>query len=205
MIYIYSTNPLSVTGGIAKSIQSLVEGFKIQGIEYAIVPTHQDGGRYNKYQLFIKSIINLFFIKRGSIIYLNAGGPVSLVRKGIVGKVAKLLGHKTVLHIHGPSLIDNLNDEAYQMKFSKICRSMDKVIVLTSWWVQQVSKYVPMEKISVLPNSLVVRNTPISDQKIKANFSGRTILFMARLEDGKGADLAIKVVERLKESVIKLK
>ena len=43
MIYIYSTNPNLVTGGIAKSIQSLAIGLDEINVQYKIIPTHEDG------------------------------------------------------------------------------------------------------------------------------------------------------------------
>lgn len=199
MIYIFSTNPYLVTGGIAKSIQSLALGLDEINVQYKIVPTHEDGSKFKKYILFFTSICRLFFIKRRSIIYLNAGGKLSIKRKGIIAKVAKLLGHKTLLHIHGPTLIDNLKEPQYQTRFSALCQNIDKVVVLTGWWKDKLSALIPVSQIAVLPNSIVVKKNVLDEIKIRTKFNMKTMLFMGRLEEEKGGDLAILTLSKLKD------
>lgn len=204
MIYIFSTNPYLVTGGIAKSIQSLALGLDKINVQYKIIPTHEDGGKLRKYFLFFISLLRLFFMKKGSLIYLNAGGKVSIKRKGVIARVAKFLGHKILLHIHGPTLIDNMENPKYQIHFSKLCVSIDKVVVLTDWWKMKLSSIIPISKIEVLPNSITVEQEVVHKDKIGIKFNMKTMLFMGRLEKEKGGDLAILTLSKLKDDKITL-
>jgi glycosyltransferase involved in cell wall biosynthesis len=204
MIYIYSTNPSLITGGIAKSLQSLIFGFDQLGVEYTTVPTHEDGRSFRKIFLFLASICRLFIIKRGSIIYLNAGGKLSIRRKSFIGFFAKKLGHKTILHLHGPSLYDNLTVPEYNKSFAQLCLNMDKIIVLTSWWKEKLSGLVSDDKIEIIPNSIVIKQCNIDDEKRKQRFAQKNILFMSRLVENKGADLAILTLSRIKDGNVKL-
>ncbi|HCG5963949.1 TPA: glycosyltransferase family 4 protein [Vibrio parahaemolyticus] len=186
MIYIYSTNPESITGGIAKTVSTLVASLKNKKIEHKVISTHIDTNNiFEKIKLILFSMKSAFLTNHNDVVYLNAGGKISIFRKSIIALIAKCKGAKVLLHIHGPSLTDNLDSRYYRCFFKIMCKSIDQLVVLTPWWVEQLSCY--HNKITILPNSVDLDVAAVP----RAKSEGERLLFLSRLEKEKGADIAI--------------
>lgn len=192
MIYIVSTDPKKVTGGIAKSIKSLCDILGENNVQYENIVTHFDGqGKFSKISLIFKAILRIITIEHNSVLFFHAGGKNSIYRKAFLIMLAKFRGHKVLLQVHGPSLSDNLQSYSYQKFFKYLNKKVDALIVLTDWWKDLLTGY--NDNIHVIPNSI-----DIQPKRINRDLnSNRKILFMSRLIRGKGAHLAISAMSNV--------
>lgn len=203
-MYIFGTDHKHVTGGIAKSIKSLTYGLSELGVDHRVIATHKDGSKIIKLILFLKAIIELLLAPRSEPIFFNIGGERSFQRKCYLIRIARLKGHKVAIQLHSPTIITSLENPNFVEKFEKTCATVDRVIVLTNWWKDQISEYTERYKIDVLPNSIVLTAPPLDTCQVVDKLNQKNILFMSRLVPGKGADLAILAFSMLKSSNINL-
>lgn len=114
-------------------------------------------------------------------VHLSEGG--SFVREGLIVAFSRILGLRTVVHLHGASFVAFA--ESHRWLVRAVLRQADAVIVLTDQTRDVVSSLVPTVTVAVVPNAVA---PPQEDQSAeKANW----ILFAGEIGKRKGADILL--------------
>lgn len=142
------------------------------------IGTHRDGGMLLKLwylaTAFVQFVILLPFY---DIVHIHFSLPASAKRKYPFFRLAKMLGKKTVIHLHCGSQIDMIWSPVYQTMFEQC----DCGILLSEGLKQTIEKHVgKSEKLQVVYNPC-----PIIDSNTRYE-KKNTILFSGTLYEGKG-------------------
>ena len=138
--------------------------------------------------------------------WYHLGPWLSSSRKFSLALVPRLLGCKTIAHIHSPTFNDYLVETGksnFLIKFA--LKPFSNLIMLTPWW-QSLLKEHNITKSSIIspnPNSAtycqVAQSFIEQPRQLQEKNTSFKILTMARLMEGKGVDLVIAALAQLPE------
>ena len=142
------------------------------------IGTHRDGNTARKLWYFVKGFAQyVVLLPFYDIVHIHFSLPMSAKRKYPFFKLAKIMGKKTVMHLHCGSQIDEIWSPVYQTMFEQ-CNCG---IVLSEGLKLKIEEHIgPSEKLRVVynPCPIILRAT----QYEKKN----QILFSGTLYEGKG-------------------
>jgi len=116
-----------------------------------------------------------------ALVHLHVASRGSFWRKSVLGAWARLLGRRTVVHLHG-ALFHQFAAEGSLVRRSAVARMFgdaDAVIVLSQSWTERVREFSQ-------PSSLVVIPNPVGIPAQTADRNAHAILFAGRLGERKG-------------------
>ena len=156
------------------------------------------GGNFPKVLLQFLIAICVFFAKilhkNCKIVHIHSASYKSFYRKQVFIYIAKALGKKVVLHIHGAEL-KNFAD-IHHKRVRRTLAKCDTIIVLSqSWkdWFEQEFKH---------PNIIVIKNVidvPVKKQKTLIDTNHRfSLLFLGILGQRKGIYDLLEVINKYK-------
>ena len=142
------------------------------------IGTHRDGSNVRKIWYFVKGVAQyVVMLPFYDIVHIHFSLPPSEKRKYLFFKLAKMLGKKTVIHLHCGSQIDEIWSPLYQTMFEQC----DCGIVLSEGLKQKIEGHVgTSDKLKVVYNPC-----PIITEKTRYEKKNQ-ILFSGTLHEGKG-------------------
>lgn len=142
------------------------------------IGTHRDGGTLRKIWYFIKALAQyLLLLPFYDIVHIHFSLTVSAIRKYPFFLLAKLLGKKTVIHLHCGSQIDKIWNATYQTMFERC----DCAILLSEGLKVKIARHLGnSDKLKVVYNPCpTIIDTTKYDKR-------NHILFIGTLHEGKG-------------------
>ena len=158
--------------------------------------------KFVKIKTFIKKIPEIIYtIKKDKIdiVHVHMAERGSVYREGFVILLAKLMGAKTVIHMHGADIEEWYNKQNFTIKklISFIFCSADRMLVLGYNWLPFMETVMRKnkDKICVLHNAVEVE--PYN----KANKEATDILFYGMLIQRKGINDLLAAFEMIKDEI----
>lgn len=197
------TDPASGKGGIAFATHGYLEALRIWGVGYEHIATHHPTKTAGKWWWWLRSlpvigyrILQARAGRKAVTVYSHTGAGVSFFRESVVQLLARVLGARAVLHVHAPELAEYVNRPVARLLLRLAMQPSHAVCLLTPWWVDLARTARLHGNLYVVPNPLP-RDWEVIASMPRAKRSGRrevVVLTMARIEAGKGVDLAINAV-----------
>ena len=191
-------------GGMLTVIENYLsdEAF-CQKVNLQYVATVIRGGKLLKIKTFLKKIPEIKKIikeKHIDIVHVHMAERGSVFREGYVINVAKKLGCKTVIHMHGATIEDWYNRRNHIVKkiTKKVFCSADKMLVLGELWLPFMKSVMGSEnehKIEVLHNAVKVPSIN------KYNINANEVLFYGMLIPRKGIDDLLIAFKEIKDEI----
>lgn len=176
---------LDVKGGISFVVQEYLKGGIEDKVELHFIPTHKDGSILKKVGVFMNAVHRFIALAPGmknTIVHFHTSQDGSFFRKFMLSCLAKIMGAKTLVHIHGSQFNLFMTKNVFfrvltQFYFARA----DGILVLSKEWVGRLSNFTENKNIRLLYN-------PVSISSARdLNSEGRvTILFMGKLGKRKG-------------------
>ena len=173
--------------------------FELFSILY--IPTHKDGGFFNKFLIATCSLVKyLFLVITGQIclLHVHVSSRASFWRKSCFLLVAYIFGLPTIIHLHGSEFAIFYEQEcgSFKKRFVRfIFNNASRIIVLSSAWNIWVQGISTNSNIISIYNPVILPEQPLP---WNARIPHR-ILFLGRLGKRKGVyDLidAIKILDK---------
>lgn len=153
------------------------------------IGTHRDGNSVRKVWYYARACVQyIALLPFYNIVHFHFSLPTTAKRKYPLFKLARLLGKKTILHLHCGSQIDSIWNDKYQYMFEHC----DCGILLSESLKSKVEEYIgKSDKLKVIynPCPIITEN----EQYIKKNI----ILFSGTLYEGKGYKDLIKAFAKI--------
>lgn len=153
------------------------------------IETHRDGNKLRKAWYAVRAMLQyIVLLPFYDIVHIHFSLPPSAYRKYMFFILAKLMGKKTVIHLHCGSQIDDIWGAVYQQMFEQC----DYGILLSEGLKQKVEEHIGQsEKLKVIYNPCpIITNTAKYEKK---NY----ILFSGTLYEGKGYQDLIRAFSKV--------
>lgn len=207
-LVIVSTKVSGGKGGISSALQGYINGLESMSVPYQLVESHnEDKGMLSAWILAFWQITKLALKHRENIVFWYHLGPwLSSSRKFSLSLIPRLLGCKTIAHIHSPTFNDYLSTPGKSNFLIKLAlKPFSQLVMLTPWWQRLLAKH-DIKNASIVspnPNSAaycqVAQSYIEQPRSLKENQDTFEILSMARLIEGKGVELVIAALAKLPE------
>lgn len=148
---------------------------------------------------FIRVFFYLIINRKIDIVHVHMSHRGSFYRKALYVKLSKILGKKTIIHLHGSQFDKFYENELNKNKkkyIEKVFNSADKVIVLSEEWQEKILSWFKCD-VEVLHNAVFI------PEKINYNNNSKNITLLGRLNERKGTYDLIDVIEKLKAELKK--
>ena len=142
------------------------------------IETHRDGSKWRKAWYALRAmLLYIVILPFYDLVHIHFSMPPSAYRKYGFFKVAKIMGKKTVIHLHCGSQIDDIWGPVYQKMFEQC----DYGVLLSERLKLKIEEHIGQsEKLKVIYNPCpIITNTAKFEKK---NY----ILFSGTLYEGKG-------------------
>lgn len=140
-------------------------------------------------------LVRMLLRVRGSIVHLHTCSGFSFYRSALDAFAARMLGGKTILHVHG-AMFDAFYEREPRWRKRVIRRMLtaaDRVIALSDSWRQRLLMMAPAANIIVIENA--VGATP--DESRTVGMDACHFVLLARLDEWKGVDDLLDASARL--------
>ncbi|WP_286265520.1 glycosyltransferase family 4 protein [Thalassotalea atypica] len=206
-LIIVGTKADSGKGGISTALTGYIEGLEAHNIDYEFVVSH-DGDR-NSIVCWIIALVKIKLLalryRSNAVFWFHCGPWLSMTRKFTLAVVPRILGAKTIAHIHSPTFNQYINGSLFTRFFLRLVMlPYSKIVALTPWWKSLMQERGIEKPIIISPNPNNSFSCQIAKQyldnprNIKSNDTVK-ILTMARMVDGKGIETVISAFELLPE------
>lgn len=211
-LVIVSTRPDGgVGGGIPSALIGYMNGFDKKGVSYQVIESHAENrGVLIAWFIAFWQILSISIKNRGQVVFwFHCGQWLSIFRKFTLALMPRLMGCKTVAHIHSPTFYDYLTQSPRKKFLLKLSLTpFNELVVLTPWWKNLLTKHGINKNITVSPNPNSEAYCQIAKDNLRAPIKRRKdiktiqILTMARLIEGKGVELVISALTLLPEHYV---
>lgn len=119
-----------------------------------------------------------------AVVHVHVASRASFLRKSLVLLMARMSGSKTIFHLHGAEFREFATQEAGRLLRRWIRHTLERssvVIALSESWAQFLRAFAPGARVAVVPNAV-----PLPDQAALAPGEAGRVLFLGRIEAGKG-------------------
>ncbi len=159
---------------------SLAEQFDIEHI-----PSVVDGSKAQKWWAVITGLgrfVQRLLTRRVALVYIHVGGGKSVYRKAAFILLAKLLGRKILLHIHGGNTAHYYYEQnrLAQWYLRSVLRLGDRFLVVSEALQQALLQYVPELEFHVLPNAVsapAIGSSARNDGPVRVVYLGHFLPF----------------------------
>lgn len=197
-VYIFSTDPSSVQGGISTSVATILIGLNSRGVSTKVFTTHYPSQKKPANSVsFLLSLIHLIFDltkvklqgRQLPIIYLHVGPAGSLIRKLIIAYISYFLGANVFAHHHSAVFERYLAEgNLYGRLLIKLCKISKENLVLSDWWANLYRLH-GISNIRTVPNSIPI---PEKYSHLTCVDKGKKIFSIGRLVKEKNIHLVIE-------------
>ena len=156
------------------------------------IETHRDGSKWRKAWYALRAMLQyIVLLPFYDIVHIHFSLPPSAYRKYTFFKLAKMMGKKTVIHLHCGSQIDDIWGAVYQKMFEQC----DYGVLLSESLKQKIEKHIGQsEKLKVIYNPCpIITNTAKFEKK---NY----ILFCGTLYERKGYKDLIRAFSKVADA-----
>lgn len=144
-------------------------------------------------------------VLNGKAVHFSHSGPyASLIRESVLARFSRLLGNKTVIHVHFNALKEKCAAKNNEKKFyTLLFASFNKVILLTNSWESLFRKEFPSlaNRCCVIPNPIRYRE----DFEETIQPEKPYVLIITRLVEKKNVQLAIEAFSELTNRELQLR
>ena len=204
-VILVSTDPTSGRGGIANTVRSFILAFSDIGCEVRPVVSHNSKSYTGKWLPFcltlfiiLQEVISARVQRHKLTVWMHVGGPVSLIRKFLIGSFARSLGVEVIIHLHSASTELFLDGSWKEIFFNVMLSPAHKVVVVSNWWRNRLIALATHKIIYVCSNFIEAvtdsARTVELKQATQPDSSAIKILAMARMVEGKGFDFLLEGV-----------
>jgi glycosyltransferase involved in cell wall biosynthesis len=184
-------------GGVAAVVSVLRDGGLFEREQVRYVPTHADGSASGKIRRALAGFwhaTRICLLQRPAIVHVHSASNASFLRKSMLLLIARGAGCKTIFHLHGGGFREFATGQAGPLMRRWICHTLERsslVIALSDSWAAFLRGFAPGARVAVLPNSV-----PLPSAQAGREEPGR-VLFLGRIEEGKGVFELLDAVARL--------
>ena len=210
-VLITGTDPSVVRGGIGFVLPGYFAALNAAQLSWEFLPTYHAtawGGRTLwACRGLIQILKRLADTRRRArlIIYSHPGRGVSLLREGLILRIARCFGARTVIQVHSLSVIKYVGQWRGRLLLKFALGGAHVVLTLTPWWKAFIEQQFPEMTIRIVPNPMPPACTEAAwgilasrnDEHTRKQGCARTILAMTRLVPGKGLDTVIEAMSYL--------
>lgn len=191
-------------GGMLTVIENYLNNeYFCEKVHLQYVSTVVRGGKFLKIKTFLKKLPKIKKIikeKHIDIVHVHMAERGSVFREGYVIHLAKKMGCKTIIHMHGATIEDwyNRQNKIIKKIVKKVFCSPDKMLVLGDLWLPFMKKVIGKEneyKLKVLHNAV---NVPKINNY---NLEAKEILFYGMLIQRKGIDDLLQAFSEIKNEI----
>jgi glycosyltransferase involved in cell wall biosynthesis len=211
-IIVTGTDPEQPKGGIGVAIPAFLHALRRSGLPTVFIPTYRAGDLPGKFVPWLRAIPRVLRevrsarrMRRIPVVYAHAGAGPSMLREGLLLRLARVAGARTVMQLHSQRVDDWLSSAWRIRVFRFFTNAADRLFVLTPWWLERVAPHTP-KPVSVVPNPLAEAIEQVASRAgadpSGAPVQGCHVVTMARLVSGKGQDLVIQALASLPESIV---
>jgi len=202
-VIVTGTDPDSRAGGIGFALPGYLAALAAAGVRYEVLPTYRPGGFTGSWLPWLGALGRLAWRipvrrRRGELlaVYSHTGAGVSLLREGIVLRLARALGACTVMQLHCRAAEHYLASTWRAALFRSAVAGADQLWVLTPWWRDLLQRHRVDAVLRVVPNPLPPQWCDRA-RRPREQHDGNAeimVLAMARIEPGKGVDLLVEAM-----------
>lgn len=179
-------------GGITSVVKAHETGEQWKKYHCRWIQTHRDGNAVRKLWYLVTAIIEyLCLLPFYDIIHIHAGLKISIKRKIIFARIAKLFKKKIIIHFH-PATEKHLFDDAFKNDIKRLFDYADLLLVLSPQWIRWINEAYPEKhfKMQVLFNPCPKVNRDFSKKK-------NNILFAGTLTERKGYNRLLEAFSKV--------
>lgn len=187
---------MAAPGGITAVARAYEAGglFAERRVRY-LATYHRAGTADKLYSVFAALLQFVWWQARGEVnaVHAHVAARGSFWRKSAFLLLGRMCGNRTIFHLHDGSFPSWYASRAPEVQklVRWILRRMDRVVVLTESWRNELQRMEPAAKCHVLVNPVVL-------QKTSATLEGSKVLFMGRLWPDKGIDVLMQAMAIVK-------
>lgn len=206
-LIILGTNPEQKNGGIAFAIPGHLAAYRALGFNPSYVVTHNSESWSGKWLPWLKawpSLVKHIIATRKAgnapVVLCHVGGGIpSMLRKSSLAWLARSMGARVIMQLHGPEVDAYLSSGIGRRLFSFLLMPANSVAVLTPWWQSRLQSAGISKPTFVIPNPLPAQWQVTAKQLrfAKKDNCFINILAVTRLEAGKGIDDLIEAIQLL--------
>jgi len=151
--------------------------------------------RVNRHVRCMKSLTATIRRLRPAIIHIHTCSGFSFYRSAVDMVVAKRMGCRTILHIHGAAF-DKFHADAGIVERRLIAWSLsrvDRVIALSTSWGEKLCVIAPRARVAVVENAVSI---PVDDA-VRDHRGPCRFLLLARMDEWKGIDDLLEAAAHL--------
>ena len=151
--------------------------------------------QFNKILIFVTALINLIYyilFRKIKIVHLHSASGNSFKRKSIIIKVAKALGAKVVMHMHGGKF--KMYYELNTSFVKPVLDRCDAIVAISEYWQDYFISQLGYQNTFHIPNIVA---TPHKYPKSESN-NYFTFYFLGKICDDKGIFDLMEVVKNNK-------
>jgi glycosyltransferase involved in cell wall biosynthesis len=195
---------VSARGGIGRLVAYMVDGWDQPGIELSVADSYGPGPKAIMPLYFAGTLLAILaraLSGRLDLLHVNMSERLSVVRKGAVVYLGRVLGVPVVLHLHGAEFADHCRSlsPAARRQVIRMMRNADRVVVLGEYWRRFVTEELGLspERVELLynavpgPAALAPRPPPAGPCRM---------LFMGAVSTRKGMDVLLEAAALLNDA-----
>ena len=193
-------------GGISSVIGMYQQAGLLNKILY--LPSYTDGGAIQKvlfYQIFLVKFLWVLLTKPAiRLVHVHSASHCSFVRKSLVIFLSRLLGCKTVVHIHGAefNVFHDESSKLVQWIIRTLLNRSDTIIALSHQWKKDLYRISKNPHIRVIYNPTIMHKpnrNPGREGQAPVKF-----LFMGRLGKRKGVYDIVESVKSIRSENVEI-
>lgn len=201
-LIIVSTRPGSGKGGISTALEGYIAGLNEHCVSFDYVESHWAGKNMIVCWLmaFFKVSKLAFKYRNNAVFWFHLGPWFSSFRKFSLALIPRLVGAKTIGHVHSPAVKDYLDRGGIsRWSYKLLLLPYSNIVALTPWWKTFLSEYLPNKHIVICPNPNNRQDSATAKEYLERSpdfidKESTSILTMARLVKGKNVE---KVIDAL--------
>ena len=181
--HILFIGPQNEKGGIG----AVLETYRGEMNGFRMISTYPSDSTVNKHLFFLKQFVNIYRLlitdEDIKILHIHCASRGSFMRKSMVALLGKLLGKKTIMHVHG-GLFHRFYQSSRFMTFlvRSILRSCDRVICLTDDWGRRFREDLHLSNLAVVMNPVKIYPFNFSQDASRSI----SLLFLGTITENKG-------------------
>ncbi len=182
----------TVRGEMTSMLNSLFAALPDDAPSVTHVATHVEGSKFLKACVAVCGTVRVLCavtFGRRRIVHLHMASDASFVRKSLIARMARALGARIIIHVHGARFHVFFRESPPRLQAS-ITRTLERanlVIALSDEWRVRLQRMAPRASIRVLPNPVVVDDfAPALAGRPEVPPDGGTVLFLGAFGKRKG-------------------
>lgn len=186
-------------GGMATIIDTYMESYLAEKYGLRFVPTHIEANPLTQLFFFVVSVFRaLGYMIRPEfrIVHLHTAKHGSLMRKSVFVILARVLGKRSIIHLHGADFLHRYESYGSVMKrfVGFVFRNVSAVIVTSNRRRDEYSRFVDKAKINIIHNFVYLpERVPAPNDDVPR------VISLGRLGERKGTYDLIDAISKIRD------